>query len=214
VSSHTRLGIFGGTFDPVHIGHVRCAIEVKEVLELDRVVLVPSKVPPHRSKPHASSADRYAMLQLAAKGIDGFTASDFELKQPSKSYTIYTLQHFRDSADELFFIVGSDAFGEIRTWHRWNELFGIANFAVMLRAGNEQRDIGSLIPKDVRGEFTKEDSAYRHRSGNGIMPVEVTKLDISSTQIRRLIADGRSIHFLVPEPVREYIEEKGLYRSL
>ena len=212
MSNHKRLGVFGGTFDPVHLGHLRCCIEVREALELDRVIFVPSNIPPHRSAPRASPEERCEMLRLATSGIDGLSVSDFELKRSGKSYTIYTLQHFRSAADELFFVIGSDAFGEIDTWHRWRELFGIASFAVMFRAGDERTEMDSLIPPQLRGEFVRDGSTYRHTSGNRIIPVQVTKLDISSTQIRRLIAQGRSIRFLVPEPVREYIERRRLYR--
>lgn len=214
MQAYRRLGILGGTFDPVHIGHLRCALDVKEFLNLDRVILVPSKIPPHRPEAHASPRDRYKMLKLASLHISELSVSDFELRQDKTSYTFYTLQHFSTNAQKLFFIVGSDAFSEIHTWHRWEELFNITNFAVMLRAGYEQDDISKLIPAQIISDFEKLEVGYRHRSGNMVIPVKVTRLDISSTQIRRLIALGKSIRFLVPEPVREYIEKNKLYKPL
>jgi len=212
VQAYRRLGVLGGTFDPVHIGHLRCALDVKEFLELDRVMLVPSKTPPHKPESYASASDRYKMLKLAALFAKELTVSDFELGQSRPSYTFYTLQHFGTNAQKLFFIIGSDAFSEIRTWHRWEEIFNITNFAVMLRAGHEPEDIGKMLPSEITADFERQEVGYRHRSGNMIIPVKVTKLDVSSTQVRRLVALGKSIRFLVPERVMEYIEKKRLYR--
>lgn len=212
MQAYRRLGILGGTFDPVHIGHLRCALDVKEFLDLDRVILVPSKIPPHRPESYASASDRFKMLKLASLYISELSISDFELSQTKTSYTFYTLQHFSTNAQKLFFIIGSDAFAEIHTWHRWEEIFNITNFAVMSRAGYEQDDVGKLIPPQISADFEKLEVGYRHRSGNMVIPVRVTKLDISSTQIRKLIALGRSIRFLVPESVREYIEKNKLYK--
>jgi len=211
VRTYRKLGILGGTFDPVHIGHLRSALEVRESLELDEVVLIPSRLPPHRSEPQASPEERLEMLKLAVRGISGLAVSDFEIKRDGKSYTYYTLEHFGTLADELYFIIGSDAFAEIDTWHRFEELFSMTNFVVMVRAGSEPADVGALIPSALRSQFERAGEGYRHASGKLVIPIEVTKLDISSTRIRSLAARGRSIRFLVPDAVAEYIEKKGLY---
>lgn len=213
-----RLGILGGTFDPIHLGHLRVAEEIGEELELEKVYLIPAAVPPHKdTRPVTPFHHRFAMAQLAARESPRLEALDLEGRRHGLSYSIETLrqmgQMFRPKPS-LFFILGTDAFLEIKTWKEYERLFDHANFVVINRPGNpteawkpflQSLDLG-FVPGDER-------DVLAHPSGNVLIYKEATLMDISSTQIRKLVAEGRSIRFLVPESVRQYLLKEGLYRT-
>src|SRR5215212_3890064 len=140
MTAGARLGLLGGTFDPIHAGHVQTAAGAREALALDRVIVLPSRVPPHRQQqPAASRYHRFAMAALAINGVDGLEASDIELCTPGPSYTADTLTRFRERTGlaswQIFFITGADAFAEIETWHRFPDVLGLAHFVVVSRPG-------------------------------------------------------------------------------
>ena len=213
-----KLGILGGTFDPIHMGHLRTAEETGQELGLEKVYLIPSASPPHKTRePIAPFKHRLAMAQLAVSGSSLLEVLDLEGKRPGLSYSIETLKEFHKifSPDpELFFILGVDAFLEINTWKDYQELFNYAHFVIIERAGFQPQDLKAfLLSLGLEVKKAKQSDVFITQSRNTVALNTTTYIDISSTQIRKLVAGGRSIRFLLPESVRKYIEEKGLYKN-
>jgi nicotinate-nucleotide adenylyltransferase len=211
-----RLGILGGTFDPIHYGHLRIAEEVCEDLSLGKVLLIPGATPPHKGKKKISPfEDRYAMAVMAAKGSSLLEALDLEGRRKGPSYSVDTLVEIRRLFGpdlDLFFIIGMDAFQEIKTWKNYEGLFKETNFVVIKRPGVQDKQFGPLIMSMNLGFQPGEDGSYILPStGHGIFYKKMTLLEISSTGIREKVAGGRSIRFLLPESVESYIAKKGLY---
>lgn len=212
-----KIGMLGGTFDPIHFGHLRIAEEIREELDLEKVLLVPGGLPPHKDGKNISPFDdRLAMSRLATRNSPLLEALDLEGRRGGVSYSIETLRALHEllKADlELFFMIGIDAFLEINTWKEYRDLFNNANFVVLKRPGFSFKDLGLfLISLGVGFEEIEEGRLFANPSGNKLIYKEATLMDISSTGIRDMVARGRSIRFLVPEAVRSYIMEKGLYR--
>ena len=219
-----RIGLFGGTFNPVHFGHLRSALEVKEGFALDEVFLIPAAAPPHKlSGEVAAAADRLHMIGLALEDSPGLKLSDVELKRSGPSYTIDTVQHFKQSlpADSrIFLIMGLDAFLEIDTWKAYKELLQQVPFIVINRpqAGINADGFRWKVLEDYLKVKISAEYAFNGSRQGFLAPrkppihvFEVTALDISSTGVRRLIKDGRAIEYLVPRKVAEYIKLKGIY---
>jgi nicotinate-nucleotide adenylyltransferase len=213
-----RLGILGGTFDPIHFGHLRVAEEIGEELELEKIYLLPAAVPPHKeTKPITPFHHRLAMTQLAAKESPILEVLDLEGRRQGLSYSIETLrechQIFKPNP-VLFFILGMDAFLEIKTWKEYERLFDYANFVVINRPRSQSEELEPFL-QSLNVGFDRSDKAqtFTHSSGNVLIYKEATLMDISSTQIRRLVASGKTIRFLIPESVRAYLVQKGLYRT-
>jgi nicotinate-nucleotide adenylyltransferase len=187
-----KVGLLGGSFDPIHLGHLRAAENAREALALDRVAFVPANVPPHRRTPLTPARDRFAMVALATAGNPGFVACDIELAREGPSYTVDTLRALRAARpeDELVLIVGVDTFAEMATWREPDALFALCSVAVVERPG-------------AFGATADARSALR---------VFGAGLPISATEIRRRVAEGRSIRYLVPDGVHDYIAKRGLYR--
>ena len=211
-----RLGILGGTFNPIHLGHLRVAEEVAEELELEKVYLIPAAIPPHKeTRPITPFHHRLAMTRLAAEDSPILEALDLEGRRQGLSYSIETLREFHKLFKKelnLFFILGMDAFLEIETWKEYERLFDYAHFVVIKRPGIQFDQLEPFIHSLGLGfEGEGEEDKFVHRSGNLLIYREATLMDISSTQIREMVAMGRSIRFLVPSSVRSYVIEKGLY---
>ena len=219
-----RIGLFGGTFNPVHLGHLRAAVDVRAGFDLDEIFLIPAALPPHKvSGELADSADRLRMLNLALGADSELKVSDVELNRSGPSYTIDTVHHFQQTlpADtRLHLIMGLDAFLEIDTWKSFRELLSQIPLIVInrpdagVRMGGVSREamddyICAKLATDYSYSATR--SAYLARGQKPIYVFEVTALDISSTAIRRQISKGRSINYLVPQKVAEYIRTKGMY---
>ena len=213
-----RLGLFGGTFNPIHIGHLRAALEVREAFDLDRLLLIPSAHPPHKSPDDMASAeDRLEMVRLVVQGTPWFEASDVELARSGPSYTIETLRCFQNRFGQdstIHFIVGLDAFSEITTWKSYQQLFATAHFIVMARPGSKVQDLEGFIHTHISKDYQYDGTSnrYSHPKWCSIFCLNITHLDISATQIRKLIRQGHSIRFLVPDKVEEFVKKKGLYR--
>jgi nicotinate-nucleotide adenylyltransferase len=220
-----RIGLFGGTFNPVHLGHLRAAVEVRESFELDEIYLIPAALPPHKATGElAASDDRLNMLNLALGTAGGLKVSDVELKRSGPSYTIDTVAHFKRTLpveSSLFLIMGLDAFLEIDTWKSYRELLAQIPFIVINRPHADSRSAGGpwkLLADYLATElaadysFSASRSAYLARGRQPIYVWEVTALDISSTRIRRAISENRPIDYWVPTKVAEYIRTKGIYR--
>jgi nicotinate-nucleotide adenylyltransferase len=207
------IGIFGGTFDPVHYGHLRPLLEVREALQLEEVRLIPCYIPPHRATPGATPAQRLAMLRLALDETPGFVIDERELQRGGPSYMVDTLQSLRDELGEtpLCLILGMDAFVKLDTWHEWPRLITLAHMVVMLRPGSAMPS--GAVAELVSGHRVQAVGELQKSAAGGVWFQPVTQLNIAATAIRERVAQGRDIRFLVPEPVRQYIEANGLYRK-
>jgi nicotinate-nucleotide adenylyltransferase len=208
-----KIGIFGGTFDPVHMGHLRVAEEVRESFSLERIVFVPVLMPPHKRDYRIAEADdRLHMLRAGTRGNRFFQTSETEIRRGGVSYTIDTLKGFEKRFGEVYFLIGIDAFSEIDTWHAYRELFRHAHFIVMTRPTRNQSSLLNLLPRDIRDEVrVLDENTLEHTSGKRIYLRGITQLDISSTKIKELLKNGRSVRYLVPGPVEKYIHQRGLY---
>ncbi len=208
------IGILGGTFDPVHLGHLRTALEVRDALGLDEIRLVPCRIPPHRPAPVASSGLRTRMLNAAIEGHPGFVVDERELQRAGPSYMLDTLVSLQADfpGQAVCLIVGMDAFRGLPAWHRWRELLGHCHMVVMTRPGARVPETGEL--GDLIGiHRVKDVGMLRQRSAGLLLFQQVSHLDISGTQIRGLLADGGDASFLVPDSVLSIINEQGLYRT-
>ncbi len=212
-----RVGLFGGTFNPIHLGHLRGAEEIRESFRLDEVVFIPSANPPHKSKEEIIDArHRVEMVRLAISSNSFFSLSEVELSRQGKSYSIDTLRHFCERGqDTFFFILGGDAFVEIETWKDFKNLFDFCHFIVMARPGFEKTPIASRLPSSLTSDFQYdlESKVWVHRSGNHLYFKEISFLDISSTKIREFIERGESVKYLVPPETEVYLHQYGLYRK-
>lgn len=219
VSPQGRIGLFGGTFNPVHLGHLRAAEEIRESFCLDHLVFIPARIPPHKQREKIISPEhRLAMVRLAVRDNPFFSVSEFELNRRTTSYSVITIEHFRRERGEgagLFFLMGTDAFLEISSWKDFARLFHLANFIVMSRPGYRQPELSSFLPVDVAAEFdyNPNEHCYLHVSGSKTFFREVTLLDFSSTEVRARVREGRSVRYLVCPEVEEYILTKGLYQG-
>ncbi len=209
-----RIGLFGGTFNPVHLGHLRGAEEIRETFGLQEVIFIPAAIPPHKmTEEIIEGHHRLEMVRRATRKNAQFTPSDVELRRPGKSYSIDTIRHFRERLNgSLYFILGRDAFVEIESWKNFQNLFSLSNFIVMTRPNLSQV---SPIPRVLAPAFRydQESSEWVHISGNKIFFKEINFLDISSTKVRELVQAGKSIRYLVPPEVEAYIEKHGLYQK-
>jgi nicotinate-nucleotide adenylyltransferase len=214
-----RLGIFGGAFNPIHLAHLRLAEEARECCELDQVLFLPTADPPHKTLPDEtpSFAHRLAMVAVAIVGNPAFSLSDLEGKRPGKNYSVQILGHLHSLYPhcDFFFIIGMDSFRDLAMWHDYRRLFDLTNLVVTRRPGVERADLLELLPVAIRSEFCYDFTGkiLTHVSGNQVLFLEETYLDISSTYIRQLLLSGRSVRYLLPTPVVDYIEQHALYRG-
>ena len=194
-----QIGIYGGSFDPVHFGHLRPVLEVKNSLNLDQLRYIPAGNPPHKAGPRVSASHRVAMLDLAIARSPGLIIDRREVDRPKPSYTLDTLISLQSEfpAARLTLVIGMDQFIVFDTWHRWQEILALAALAVMERPGELLSDVANDI---LKGEFAA-----------GISMVPVTQLAISSSRIRRELHQGTDIQFLLPYAVRQYIIDHKLY---
>lgn len=221
-----RIGLFGGTFNPIHTGHLRVAREVQEGFDLAKIVWVPSALPPHKEPQGIAAArDRLEMLRLAVAGIETFEISDVELNRSGPSYTVDTVRQYQTlcpAGDRLFLIMGLDAFLEIDTWKSYLELFERVAIIVVDRplkladapTGRKRPTIGAFLKQKISKDYhyAPARGGYVHPRKQTVFRFQVTTLDISATQIRTLLKANRSIDYLVPDRVLTYIQRQGLYR--
>jgi nicotinate-nucleotide adenylyltransferase len=217
----SRLGVFGGTFNPVHTGHLRAAEEVAEALGLERVLLVPSAQPPHKDgdddDPVAPAGQRLAWVEAACDGNPRLAASALEIERGGASYTVDTLRELAAAEGGLrpVFVIGADAFRELDSWRQPKQLFALADFAVIARPGTPG-DLADWIPDAMRDDFDLDPSgrAAFHRAPRGrVDSVPISALAISSSDVRARARAGRSIRYLVPEAVRHDIEASRVYAA-
>lgn len=212
------LALLGGTFDPVHYGHLRLADDVRRAFGLSEVRLVAAGDPPHRGGPSAPAADRLAMLRLAVREFPGLTVDDREVERAGKSYTVMTLEELRreNAARPLLLIVGADAFLGLPTWHRWRELFGLAHIVVVARPGVRLAD---ELPPELaaawKARYTSDPSVLYSRPCGAIFEQAIAPNPISATMIRAQLARGsegrKAVSGLLPPAVLAYIDQHRLY---
>jgi len=212
------IGILGGTFDPIHFGHLRLAEELGHTLKLGEVRIVPSGTPPHRAAPHASTAHRVAMTRLAAAGNPLFVVDERETRRSGPGYMFDTLIELRNelgAACPLVLMLGADAFLEFATWHRWHELFRLAHVAVAHRPGFPVQKWGESMPQPLAREYAarlmQQPLAVHLAPAGGVAVIPFTALDISATAVRELVRSGGSPRYLLPDPVLDYIRAENLY---
>ena len=216
--STAPIGILGGTFDPIHYGHLRLAEELGEKLRLEEVRLVPSGMPPHRGAPFVSADHRLAMTRLAAAGNARFAVDDRETRRAGPGYTFDTLANLRTELGgtrPLALLLGADAFLEFATWHRWREIFGLAHIAVAHRPGFPVERWARRMPQPLAREYTdrlmQQPLAIHLSAAGGVAVVPFTALDISATAIRDMLRAGASPRYLLPGAVLDYIRSHKLY---
>ena len=211
------VGILGGTFDPVHVGHLRAAIEVREALDLAEVRLIPAHVPPHRPQPVASAAHRLAMLRLAVRGVPGLAVDDRELRRQGPSYTVDTLAGLREELGHrpLCLLVGDDAFRGLPSWHRWQALFELAHVVVMQRPPlpGTSAVMPAPLAQQVRERLADAPQALAGAPAGRILQQAIPPLDVSATRIRALLRAGHSARFLVTDGCLRYIRRHHLYND-
>jgi nicotinate-nucleotide adenylyltransferase len=203
------IGIFGGTFDPVHTGHLIIAEQTRESLELEKIVFIPNGDPPHKDSVYTDKKFRLEMVKLAVADNENFAVSEIETAKEGLSYTVDTIAELKQSLDnELFFIMGADSLVSIKTWHRYEELLEMCNFAVFprLTVNNDK-----TIEYQDQGKLQLWIENNLKTSGGKFIFIDFPMLDISSTEIRRKIKGKKSLRYLVPGRVIEYINEKKLY---
>jgi nicotinate-nucleotide adenylyltransferase len=213
-----RIGLFGGTFDPVHYGHLRAGEEIRQAFSLSWVEFLPARNPPHKTDlPLTDISHRMAMLRLAVEGNPAFRISEVEAIRDGASYLVDTLQAYREQypADvELFFVMGMDSFQEIATWHRYAQLFSLSHLVVISRPGYERPELSAVVAEEVAASLVclpGETDCLEHSSGHRIYFRETTRLDISATRLRSWIRQEKSVRYLVPKRVLDYVRENGLY---
>ncbi len=201
------IGLFGGTFNPVHIGHIRAAIDVRDQLGLTEVRMMPANVTPHRSQPNVSAKQRAAMLKLAIKDIAGLRYEGLELQRKQASYTYDTLVLLRERIDEpIVLLMGADAFSNFPDWYRWKSILKLVSVAVLRRPGSRL----SLAAFPEGWVQTRMVEQLNGKPGK-IVKVPISRTEVSSTEIRARLQKGTSIRYLVPEAVESYITDHGLY---
>ncbi len=211
--------MLGGTFDPVHIAHLRLAEELADGIGLSKVRFIPTGAPPHRGAPRVIGAHRMEMVRLAIAGNPRFEADDREIRRQGICYTFDTLNELRAELGDrpLCLLMGSDAFSALTTWHRWEELFDLAHIVIAHRPGFSLQQLQSSLPGPLRKIYLQRLAAstgiLRRDSAGAIFAREITALDIAATQIRGLLAGGASARYLVPDAVLDYIETNRLYKE-
>ena len=202
----TRVGILGGTFDPIHVGHLVLAAEVRDAARLDRVLFIPTATPPHKPTSTGSSArDRLEMVRRATASEPAFEVSDLEIRRGGVSYTIDTVEALQAERPEVAweFLAGADCLHDLPDWHRAEELLARIPFRIASRAGFDVEGALAVV-RERLGEATADDLASRI--------VGIPSIGVSSSDLRRRVAEGRTIRYLVPRPVEAYVRQRGLYR--
>ncbi|MDO8425896.1 MAG: nicotinate-nucleotide adenylyltransferase [Deltaproteobacteria bacterium] len=212
-----RIAVLGGTFNPVHYGHLRIAEEVREALGLDKALFIPTSLTPLKEEEPISPEARLEMLKLAIRDNPHFEASDIEIKRGGRSYTVDTVRELKraDKGLKISLVVGNDSFNTIASWCEYEELFKSANFVVVQRPGYPVKKPGEALPVELARKFWYDSNAdsFMNSYGNSLTYLSTTLLDISSSEIRRRVKEGGSIRYLLPEGVIDYITKKGYYRQ-
>jgi len=220
MNAHNKIGIFGGTFNPVHYGHLRAAEEVREKLHFEKVLFIPSRNPPLKMDDLAPAEERYEMTRLSIEANPFFEISPIECEKQGKSYTVETLAALRELYPDkaLYLIVGIDSFLDIPAWRQPERVLELTHFVVLSRPGFSFSSISSLIPTNI-AILSEMDGARREvyktnlKNGREVVLLNVTPLPISATTVRRLVRHGKSIKYLLPDKIESYIISHSLYQE-
>lgn len=211
------IGVFGGTFDPIHFGHLRSALEICESLDLKEIRFIPCRIPPHRDSPIAGPLERFAMVNAALAGQPNMVADDREIKRDGPSYMVDTLQSLRKelASEPLCLILGMDAFMGLPSWHRWQEILQLAHLVVIHRPGKSLKNTDSKQATQVaallKNHQVKDVKQLQSRTAGCIYLQPITQLDISASKIRDLVAAGKSPRYLLPDVVLQMIKVQKVY---
>ncbi len=216
VSGDSRIGVFGGTFNPIHLGHLRIAEEISEVLGLGKVLFIPASDPPHKEVDGMVGGElRLRMVELAIEDNPRFEASSMELDRGGTSYTVETLRELKAAREgvEITLIIGADSYNDISTWRASEEIFTLAHVAVVGRPGSATKKLADTLPVEVAGKFWYDENlnGYASSYGNTVYFPATTMLDISSTAVREMVSSGASVRYLVPDAVARFIAAERLY---
>lgn len=205
------IGILGGTFDPVHNGHLRLAIEMREALALSTVRLMPALIPPLRAAPGTGARERLRLLQAAIEGEESLEIDDRELHRDGPSYTVDTLRSLREDLGEtpLCLIIGMDAFSRLDKWHRWETIIELAHIAVAHRPGSDMPGTGAVADL-VKRKRIDDPAGLRERGSGHIIVQQIPALDISATRIRARLESGQSVRYLVPDQVNDILRKENI----
>jgi nicotinate-nucleotide adenylyltransferase len=207
------IGVLGGTFDPIHFGHIKPALELLRTLPLGEIRFIPCAVPPHRSTPIATPAQRWQMLNIVLRHQEGLRADDRELRREGPSYTVDTLLDLREELGEkesICLIMGNDVFRDLPTWNRWEQILGLAHIVIATRPGSGMPLSGPAAELLMRSRPNGA-QMLKQRPCGGILPCEVTPVNVSSTTIRDCISNGQSPRYMLPGGVWNFIRRHGLY---
>jgi len=209
------LAMYGGTFDPIHFGHLRSAIEVGEVLGVKTTKLLPSFIPPHRSKPETETEHRLQMLNLAVQNIKSLDVDTRELDRAGTSYTIDTLKTFRDDLGAhtpLYLVIGLDAYLLLHEWHEWQKLTDLAHLVIIERPGYEKQEPQKAVKQWAENRLAKKPRELKRCAAGSVCRIKLRQMDISATMIREALKENLSVDCLLPDAVIKYIRQNKLYR--
>lgn len=212
--SASGIAILGGTFDPIHFGHLRSAVEVREALQVDCIKFIPSHIPPHRDAPRSTAEQRVKMLKLAIDGVEGLEIDGRELAREGKSYAVDTLRSIREEVGSelsVTTVIGFDSYRLLNEWREWRALLDYAHIAVLERPGYSEHDLSDEVADFSTGRFVDDPACLRSRPHGLMCKLRLIQIDISATAIRNVIAAGKSPAFMLPREVISYIYENGLY---
>jgi nicotinate-nucleotide adenylyltransferase len=210
-----RIAVFGGTFNPVHYGHLRLAEEAREACGLDRVVFMPTFITPHKLTESLTPARvRFELVKSAVEDNPGFSVSDLEIRREGRSFTVDTVRELLKEDTEVFLILGSDSFNDIASWYEYEDLLRLASFIVAPRPNHPPKALEEVLPVELAAEFWYDSRVmgFVNSSGNSITYLDTTPIDISSSDIRERVRDGSSVRYLLPDSAIEFIRKEGLYR--
>ena len=213
------VGILGGTFDPIHYGHLRLAEEMLELANLRQIRFIPTGIPPHRNAPQVSAQHRSAMVRLAITDQPAFVLDEREVERTAPCYTVDTLRELRaelGAAQPLCLLMGGDAFLQLHTWHEWEQLFGLAHIVVGYRPGFTLEERIHSATAELQRHYQQRlcaANALSQQPCGGITELAIPKLEISATDIRRRVVEGRTIRYLLPSAVADYIHQHQLYTT-
>ncbi|MDX5363687.1 MAG: nicotinate-nucleotide adenylyltransferase [Pseudazoarcus pumilus] len=207
------LGLFGGTFDPIHTGHLRLAEEAREALGLGGVCFIPAGTPPHRDTPQTQAGHRLAMVRNAIADNPAFSCDEGEVRSSGRSYTVLTLERLRaqHGSRSLVLLLGADAFAGLPAWHRWQEILQLAHIAVATRPGHTPGTLPAALLHALEGKSGRNPEALHANPAGAVVHFDMTPLAISATEIRALLRKGRSPRYLLPDSVVDYIAAHSLY---
>jgi nicotinate-nucleotide adenylyltransferase len=208
------IAVMGGSFDPVHIGHLRVAIEARDHLQVDQLRLIPCGQPPHRDKSIATAAQRLHMLELAVADEQALMVDDREIRKNRLSYSVDTLTDLRAESGQqpICLIIGADAYQQLNTWHQWKRLFDLAHLVVVQRPGYTITT-SSNVAEYTAQRSTENPEQLTKQSAGSVYFLQIPALEISSTRIRTLVSEGKSIRYLVPDSVNRWMQQHRVYQT-